>query len=99
MQLWWRRGAQVQTWEYDEQLNVTSMTDALNHSTSYTYDANGNQLTETDPTGTVTYTYNDFGEVLTMTNQLGGVTTHTYDGAGNLLTTINALGKTYFAQL
>ena len=87
-------GSQAQTWEYDEQLNVTSMTDALNHSASYTYDANGNQLTETDPTGTVTYTYNGFGEVLTLTNQLGGVTSHTYDGAGNLLTTTNALGKT-----
>jgi len=29
--------AQVQTWTYDSQLNVISNTDALNHTTSYTY--------------------------------------------------------------
>ena len=86
--------SQVQTWQYDDHLNVTSMTDALNHVTSFTYDANGNQLTETDPTGTVNYTYNGFGEMLTRTNQLGGITTNVYDVLGNLQTTTNALGKT-----
>src|SRR5215510_5509967 len=85
--------SQVQTWQYDDQLNVTSMADALNRVTSYTYDADGNQLTETDPTGTVTYTYNGFGEVLTRTNQLGGITTNVYDEVGNLLSATNALGK------
>lgn len=86
-------GSQVQTWAYDSQLNVTSMTDALGHTTSYTYDANGNRLTETDATGTVTYTYNGFGQMLTSTNQMNGVTTNTYDTAGNLLTTTNALNN------
>jgi YD repeat-containing protein len=58
-------GSQVQTWTYDDKLNLTSRTDALGHSRSYTYDANGNRLTETDSTGTVTYTYNARGEILT----------------------------------
>jgi RHS repeat-associated protein len=87
-------GSQIQTWTYDDQLNVTSKTDALGHITSYTYDANGNRLTETDPTGTINYTYNGFGEVLTRTDQLNGLTTNTYDSQGNLLTTTNALDKT-----
>jgi RHS repeat-associated protein len=87
-------GSQVQTWTYDNQLNVTAKTDALTHTTTFTYDANGNRLTETDPTGTVTYAYNQFGEVLTRTDQMSGVTTNTYDAQGNLLTTKDALNNT-----
>jgi RHS repeat-associated protein len=86
--------SQVQTWVYDNQLNVTSKTDALNHVTTFTYDANGNPLTDTDETGTISYTYNGFAEVLTRTDQLNGVTTNTYDSQGNLLALTNALGKT-----
>jgi len=87
-------GSQVQTWTYDNQLNVTSKIDALNHVSSYTYDPNGDRLTETNAAGTVTYTYNAFAEVLTRTDQIGGVTTNTFDTQGNLLTSTNALGKT-----
>jgi RHS repeat-associated protein len=87
-------GSQVQTWTYDNQLNVTSKTDALNHTTSYTYDGNGNRLTETDAVGTVTYTYNEFAEVLTRTDQLNGATANTYDAQGNLLSSTDARGKT-----
>ena len=87
-------GTQVQTWTYDSQLNLTAKTDTLNHTTTFTYDANGNRLTETDPTGTVTYTYNQFGDVLTRTDQMSGITTNTYDAQGNLLTTKNALNNT-----
>ncbi|HKO42785.1 MAG TPA: Ig-like domain-containing protein [Pyrinomonadaceae bacterium] len=87
-------GSQIQTWTYDNQLNVTSKTDGLNHTVTCTYDANGNRLTETDATGTVTYTYNQFGQVLTRTDQMSGVTTNTYDAAGNQLTTKDALNNT-----
>jgi RHS repeat-associated protein len=86
--------SQVQTLTYDDKLNVTEKTDALDHSTTFTYDANGNRLTHTDATGTITYTYNQFSEVLTRTDQLDGVTTNTYDTAGNLLTTEDALNHT-----
>jgi RHS repeat-associated protein len=87
-------GSQVQTWTYDNQLNVTSKTDALNHVTSFTYDADGNRLTETNLIGTITYTYNQFAEVLTRTDQMIGVTTNSYDANGNLLTTQDALNHT-----
>jgi RHS repeat-associated protein len=75
-------------------LNVTAKTDALTHTTSYTYDTSGNMLTQTDATGTITNTYNSFGEVLMRTDQMNGVTTNTYDAQGNLLTTNDALNKT-----
>ena len=87
-------GSQVQTWTYDDKLNLTSKTDALGHARSYTYDANGNPLTVTDASGTVTYTYDARGEILTRKDQLNGVTTNTYDGQGNLLTSKDALNNT-----
>jgi RHS repeat-associated protein len=86
--------SQIQTWTYDIQLNLTSKTDALGYVTSYTYDSSGNRLTETNATGTVTYTYNTLGEMLTRTDQLNGVTTNTYDSHGNLLTAKDALNNT-----
>jgi RHS repeat-associated protein len=87
-------GSQLTTWAYDNNVNVTSMTDALSHTISYTYDTAGNLLTITNPTGTVTYTYNTFGQVLTYTDQMGGVTTNTYNATGDLLTTKDALNNT-----
>lgn len=85
---------QTLTWTYDDQLNVMATTDALNHTITFTYDANGNRLTQTDSSGTATFTYNQFGQVLTFTDQLSGLTTNAYDSSGNLLTSTNALGKT-----
>jgi len=41
--------SRVDTWAYDEQLNVTSKTNALGQTVTYTSDAAGNRLTETTP--------------------------------------------------
>jgi RHS repeat-associated protein len=75
---------------YDSQGHVLSRTDENGHTTTYTYDSNGNVASVTVPTGsgnaTTSYTYNSFGEVLTTTDPLGNVTTNTYDANGNVLT-------------
>lgn len=86
--------SQVSQWTYDDQLNVTSQTDGLNHTTTFSYDASGNRLTQTNATGTVTYTYNSLGQILTMTDQMSGTWTYTYDAHGNLLTAKDTLNNT-----
>jgi RHS repeat-associated protein len=91
-------GSQVQTWTYDNQLNVTSKTDALNHTVSYTYDADGNTLTVTNTLGTTTFTYNSLGQILTGTDSIGRIATYAYDVKGNLVSAKDALNnETTFA--
>ena len=74
---------------YDASGNLLTRTDELGHTTTYTYDGNGNVLSISQPDGngntaTTTYTYNGFNEVLTVTDPLGNVTTNAYDSHGNL---------------
>ena len=84
----------VNKWAYDDHLNLITQTDGLNHPKTFTYDSDGNVLTETDAAGTVSFTYNSLGEPLTRTDQMSGVTAITYDSKGNLLTLKDALNKT-----
>lgn len=61
--------------------NLTAITDANNHTTSFTYDKVNRKLTETFPdlsNNTITWTYDDVGNVLTRTDQKSQVTTYTY---------------------
>ena len=78
------------TWTYTRDpstLMPTIVTDPDGHSTTTTYDSNGNPLTVTDALGnTTTSTYNSFDEPLTVTDPLGITTTYTYDAHGNQLT-------------
>jgi YD repeat-containing protein len=61
--------------------------------TSYTYDAGGDNLSETDPDGNVTsYTYDAAGRVLTEATALG-TTTSTYDPDGDLLSRTDPTGR------
>ncbi|MEW6600556.1 MAG: DUF6531 domain-containing protein, partial [Nitrospirota bacterium] len=85
------------SYTYDNDLNITSKTDANGYVATMTYDLDGNMLTKTEAYGTpqqrtTTYTYNDFGEVLVETDNNGTVTSYTYDDNGNMLSKTEAYG-------
>jgi len=81
------------TFTYDSTTEgVASVTDPLGHSTSYTYDSDGNTLTTTDALSrTTTSTFNSLDEPLTVKDPIGTTTTNTYDSNGNELTTATPL--------
>jgi YD repeat-containing protein len=56
---------------------------AFTKTISYTLDQNGNILTLTSETGTITYVYDDDNRVTQVTDQNAGVTTFQYDEMGN----------------
>ncbi|XZE20123.1 RHS repeat-associated core domain-containing protein [Pirellulaceae bacterium SH449] len=74
---------------------LASLTDAESQTTSYTYNARGNKLTETYPDhtggspgdstyGIVTFVYDNAGRVLRKQDQLGDTVTYLYDLAGRM---------------
>jgi RHS repeat-associated protein len=86
---------QAATWtfSYDPAtLGMTSLTDPDGHTTTSTFDSEGNVLTTTDALGrTTTNTYDSLNDLLTTTDPLGVTTTMTYDAHGNLLSTSRPL--------
>lgn len=93
---------QAATWTfgYDPAtLGMTSVTDPDGHTTTSTFDSEGNTLTTTDALGrTTTNTYDALNDLLTSTDPLGVTTTMTYDAHGNLLSTSRPLTGTSEAQ-
>ncbi len=80
-------GAQNQTTEYgyDDQGNVTSVKDPLNHTTSNQYDALNRLKQVTDPgLGVTQYAYNGLDALTQVTDPRNVVTGYTVDGLGNL---------------
>ena len=78
------------TYGYDDAGNMTSRTDALGGTITWTYDALGRRLSQrnrTDPipTDSVQWTYDAAGRMLTRTAD-STVTTYSYDIMGNRLT-------------
>ncbi|NEP10260.1 MAG: DUF4114 domain-containing protein [Symploca sp. SIO2C1] len=94
-------GSGTNSFVYDAAGNITSQTDALGNTTTFTYDSNGNRLSETTsqttPDGVRTLVtemvYDSEGRVIQTTNAEGGITQTVYDAAGNRIEEIDALGR------
>jgi RHS repeat-associated protein len=71
---------------------VQTMTDAKSGTTNYVYDAFGDVLTTTDPTGSnvITATYDTIGRKLTSHDPDLGAWSYVYDGFGELYTQTDA---------
>ncbi len=73
------------TYAFDRANRRMSKTSPLGHTTTFAYDAVGNELTVTDAkTRATTYTYDAVNRLKTVTAPDLGVTAYTYDLAGNL---------------
>jgi RHS repeat-associated protein len=83
----------TKTYSYDGYGRMASESDGNGHTTSYTYDNDDRQLTESfsDGTATITNTYDGNGNELTSASA-GGTITNTYDPLGHLLSTRNSAG-------
>ncbi|EUJ10302.1 Rhs family protein [Methylophilaceae bacterium 11] len=83
---------------YDAANRIIASTDALGIVTSYTYDANGNQLSVKEGVGTASErtTYQEFDKANRKTaavDALGNRTETTYDAVGNIVTVKDAKGN------
>ena len=93
--------AKASQFTYDTNGNLTSRTDALGRTTSYTYDSLGRKATMTVPlltpgtsvaAATTTYTYDTLGNLTQTAAPLGKTTSSTYDANGNKTSDTDALG-------
>ncbi|MEH2058174.1 MAG: putative Ig domain-containing protein [Nostoc sp.] len=79
-------GASVQL-AYDPSHSTETITDALDHPTTYEYDDRGNVVTEIDALGgIITRDYDQDNNLLKKVDPDGVSTTYTYDSKGNPLT-------------
>jgi RHS repeat-associated protein len=76
--------SQTTSFTYDDLDRITLVEHHDGSQVSYTYDDNGNMLTETDAGGTTTYVYDRLGRLTTETPPTGPQVTYAYDKAGNL---------------
>lgn len=79
---------------YDEDGNLTSVTDPLGNATSYAYDALGDVTSVTNPLGTTSYTYDADGDELSAKDPLGNTSSATWNYFGDQATATDARGYT-----
>jgi RHS repeat-associated protein len=76
--------ASTTSYGYDENDNLTSLTDPDGHKMTFTYDSAGNRTSQTDPESHKTsWTYNSTHDVISSTTPGGETTTITRDEHGN----------------
>jgi len=81
-------------YSYDSRGNLTSITNALNQTTTFTYDSFGELTNVTDPLGhTSRLEYDANGNVIARVDALGNRSTMEYDGVGRLKAVIDPLGR------
>lgn len=80
---------------YDGKKQLITTIDPANHTTSKTYDEEGNLKTVTDGNGNITtYEYDELNRLTEVKNASNEITSYTYDGNGNLLTHTDGNGNT-----
>ncbi|HTT36100.1 MAG TPA: DUF6531 domain-containing protein, partial [Burkholderiales bacterium] len=76
---------EITTYAYDNQGNLTSITDALNHTSVQAFDALNRLVRMTDPQGGQTqYSYDGLDQLTGVTDPRSVATGYTLDGLGNL---------------
>ena len=86
-------GGFLTTYVYDGKL-LTSSTDALNQTTTYTYTTEGYLASTTDALNhTTSYTYDSHGQRISMTDPQDHTWTYSYDSLGRLVNTTDPLGR------
>src|SRR5262249_42679429 len=82
------------TYTYDPVFNqVATITDALHHTTTFEYDAQGNRKSVTDALSHKTsFTYNTSGQLTSVTDPLQHTTTYEYAGP-DLIKMTDPLGR------
>lgn len=79
---------------YDAINRLSSVTDALSHTTSYSYDANSNLTSKTDPLAhSVSNAYDDLNRLTSATDGRSKTTSFAYDAAGNRTSVTDPLGN------
>ena len=79
----------------EEAIVITENGQRQEYKTTYSYDAQGNQLSRTNPLyQTDYYTYNTRGQLLSSTDALGQTTSYSFDNRGNVLSKTDATGYT-----
>jgi RHS repeat-associated protein len=90
-----RADGTFETFAYDSAGNLVERLDESGGAWTYTRDARGRVLTETNPRGgTTTYVYDGAGNLDTATDHAGNTTTYTYDASNRLILVTHQGGDT-----